>query len=101
MRSHKQGSRGFLLINSLKVKLGFVSQLHVQNNAAFLFGAVLPPPSPVDFAALPKAEMLAETVWETRALPRMGLILQNSVSFAFGIECWALLNGEAPGPSSF
>ena len=37
-------------MDSLKVKLGFVSQLHVQNNLAFLCGAVLLPPSSVDFA---------------------------------------------------
>ena len=37
-------------MDSLKVRFGFVSQLHVQNNLDFLCGAVLPLHSPVDFA---------------------------------------------------
>lgn len=50
MSPHKEETRDFLLITSLKVRLGFVARLHVQNNLAFLCDAVLPPPSPVDFA---------------------------------------------------
>lgn len=103
--------RIFFLIDGLKVKLGFVSQLHMQNNLAFLFSALFLPPSCVgnklilfnSLAASPlvvKAATPLEMGCESGKLPR-GIWSHKIRGFQdemLGAPCLSLLRARFEFP---